>query len=193
MIIRSYFRIKSLTKKGALNLKSAVILFTSTLLSTIARILFAGQYLYSTSDRINPLEAIGLYYTHALVMVVFNLLLNTSKPTADKKYIFGLLLNSLSSIYCYNHYNYACLWEDVKTKNHQPSAIRQGIFYIIIFLENLVLTILVLLAETEGLEKTPELPGLWLAWGCQIIALAFMAFYYLMHPLRFKFEAKVGV
>ena len=98
-------------------------------------------------------------------MTLFNFLLNTSRPSFDKRYIFGLLLNSLSSIYCYNHYNYAAMWKDRGTKNHQPSGLRQGLFYFIVFVENLVLTILVL---PEAASNAVKLPGLGWAWFCQV-------------------------
>lgn len=190
MTIRSFFRIKRLTKKGAFSMKSAIILLTSTLLSTIARIIFVGLFLYNGTKQISPTWAVVLYYGHAGIMLVFNFVLNTSRPSFDKKYLLGLILNSLSSVYCYNHYDYAALWEDQETR-HQPSFFRQGLFYCIIFLENLFLTLLVIFYAGSPLDNVP-LSGLVWAWGFQIIAWMFMALYYLIHPLRFGFKTEVN-
>lgn len=88
MIIRSYFKIKNLTKKYAINAKNGVILFFSMIMSTISRLMLVGIFLYSTNKTgrsFSPLLAILIYYIHVIVMVVFNVLFNTAKPSMGKK------------------------------------------------------------------------------------------------------------
>ena len=128
------------------------------MLSTIARIVFVGLFLYSTSDsKISPTWAVALYYGHVGIMLVFNFVLNTSWPSFDKKYLLGLILNSLSSVYCYNHYDYAALWEDQETR-HQPSFVRRGLFNCIFF--SRILFLLCWWFSMENLLlKTPPLLG----------------------------------
>ena len=144
-------------------------------MSTGSRILLAGTFLYSAGSAFNPAMAAYLYYTHVIIMLFFNIILSTSRPSLDWRYPFGLLLNSLSSTYCYNYYD--CLWKTVKTCIHQPSFIRQGLFYTVIFLENIILTILIL-------QKPSPISDSWLlpSWLLQLSSWLLMFLYYLCHP-----------
>ena len=135
--------------------------------------------------------ALGLYYVHILFMLIFNFLFNNETPSSNAKYLFRLLLNSLSSTYCYNYYNHACIWDTEKTQKHeiqkhQPSLIRQGLFYLIIFTENIVLTILISENNTSN-DQIEDLEIGWLylagwAWGFQMVSWLMMIFYYIFHP-----------
>jgi len=148
---RSYYKIRSLSKRNAISLKCALILFLLTTSETVLRILSFGLFLYIYKDdgNLDPVLALKLYYGHVLIMFVFNILFNRTKPSPSNvtsTYFFGLLFNSLSSMFSYNHFEYELLLDednaDKKVElQHQPSLIRQVFFYAVFIIENVVLNV----------------------------------------------------
>merc|ERR1719319_43470 len=154
---RSFYRIRNRNKKNALNFNSVLTIFLLTFLETMSRILSVGMFLYLYSENLNPTMALGVYYGHVSIMLVFNILFNKETPTFSFAYLFSLMFNSLSSTYSYNYHNYTKLLhnypkhigqkddeeeEKDDQKLHQPSLIRQVFFYIIFLIETASLTCL---------------------------------------------------
>jgi len=198
---RSYYRIRNLSKKNALTGKSAIAIFLLTTLETMSRILSFGIFLYLASDNLDPTMALLLYYGHVSIMLVFNILLNQQTPRFSFPYLLGILFNSLSSTYSYNYYSYdKLLGEEVSDqKLHQPSLIRQMIFYIIFLAEKASLTCLSLFffagKAIEGKAKISNGLGghfeitqgnlhtvIAIIWGFQFLALLVRLVFYGIHP-----------
>jgi len=140
--------------------------------------------------------AVGVYYGHVGIMLVFNLFFNKKTPTFSFAYLFGLIINSLSSTYSYNYCNYDKLFEkkDDDQKLHQPSLIRQMLFYTIFLIETASLTCLSVYffeeKASKGIPKISNIPitrgHLWTVivfiLGSQVLALLLRLVYYGMHP-----------
>ena len=96
-----------------------------------------GCFIYFTdpNGHLDIIKAVCLYNGHAFIMLIFNIIFNRKPPTFSIKYILSIFLNSLTSFYSYNHYNFF----SVKRK-HKPTLLRQGIYYLIIITENIALT-----------------------------------------------------
>ena len=152
VIARSYYKIRDLTKKGALSVHGAggLLLLLRILIDTVTRIMSVGLLLYMLGGNMNPLLALLFYYLHFLFMVVFNLIFNNEKPNlGSATYWRNLLLNSLSSQYSYTHFEFTNLirgnqrsQEEKKEgiELHQPSLIRQSVFYLIVVFESMIIS-----------------------------------------------------
>jgi len=196
---RSYYRIRNLSKKNALSGKSAITIFFLTTLETMSRILSFGIFLYLASDNLNLTLALGVYYSHVSIMLVFNFLFNQKAPEFSFPYLIDIFFNSLSSTYSYMYYNYAKLLRKEDDQKHQPSLIRQVIFYIIFLGETVILTCLSLsFFEDKAIDgKVNISDGLGghfpiargnlhtvivIIWGFQLLALILRLVFYGMHP-----------
>jgi hypothetical protein len=195
----SYYTIKNMSKKEALTGKSGLIIFLKTTAEALIRITLFGMFIYLTDPegRFNTVLVVGLYYGHVLLLFLFNIIFNTSAPKCNVKYFLGLLLNSLSSSFSYNYYNYDDILnrssEKKKTiKQHEPSFLRQSLFTILILCENLVLTVWTVVGShgkmTDRFGTSHELSTGNLAsimgcvWGLQFFVFGMMVAYYGTHP-----------
>jgi hypothetical protein len=154
---RSYFKIKDLTKEGSLSgevsgsvsvSKSGLALLLRTTIETFLRVLSVGLFIYCTYGDMDPLIALALYYTHVCIMVIFNIIFNTKKINdIDMNYALDILFNSLSCQFTYAHCNFRNILDMIKVndkprdESHQPSAIRQTLYYLLIITENAALCI----------------------------------------------------
>ena len=205
VISRAFFKIRDLTKHEALSAHktSSLILSLRIIIETVTRILSAGVFLYVLQSNMNPLMALGLYYGHVGIMIVFNLIFN-SEECISGIYIFDLLLNSLSSTYAYTYYKYRRFLGkendeveagDERFKSHQPTLVRQGLFYTIVVLENLSLTGVALLHFPRSGEQVlddgytrfcfsfKDLCNVVIAiWVLHFLQLALLVLYYANHP-----------
>jgi hypothetical protein len=83
---------------------TGLLIFLYTTLETICRILVNGQFLYfsSPTGHFEWKTALLLYYGHVAILLIFNIVFNKSVLRRGKrKYLLGLLLNSLSSTFSY--------------------------------------------------------------------------------------------
>ena len=137
----SYSRIQILEKEYALswtgNPKALLILFFFTTLNTICRMMVFGCFIYFTNSEghFDIVKALGLYYGHVLILLFFNIIFNRSSPSLSISYIISILLNSMTSFYSYNHYDFF----NVQNK-HKPTFLRQVFYFLIIMTENVALT-----------------------------------------------------
>ena len=81
------------------------------------------------------MKAVGIYYGHAIIMIVFNIIFNRNCPTFSIDYIFSIFLNSLTSFYSFSSFDFFGI-----KKMHKPTFLSQGIYYLIIMTENIVMT-----------------------------------------------------
>ena len=153
VIARSYYKIRDLTKKGALPVHGAggLLLLLRTLIDTVTRIMSVGLLLYMLNGDMEPLLALLFYYLHVLLMVAFNIIFNNEKlNSGSATYWRNLLLNWLASQYSYTHFEFTSLiggnqkrpvWTKEGIQLHQPSLIRQSVFYQIVILESVMISI----------------------------------------------------
>ena len=201
----SYYRIRNRTKKNALSGKSALVNFLLTTLETISRILLVWLVLYLTSEdkSFDPILAIEIYYGHVAFMLLFNFIFNEEAPTLSVPYFLGLFFNSLSNTYTNNYYSFhKLLWKGVERegkKVHQPSLLRQIIFQLCFFLENITMTIIAISsfegnATNDHMTTSDGYQGhfsfsrgnlhtiIAIVWGCQAAAWVLRILYYALHP-----------
>ena len=156
----SYSRIKVLEKANALswsgNPGSLFLMLIFTTLSTICRTIIFGCFVYFTNPdgHFEIWKAIGVYYAHVLIMLFFNIIFNSCSPSFSGRYIISMILNSRTSFYSYNYYNFVDLKNDATIK-HKPSFLRQLFYFIIIICENVALTIyFVLYSSSYNIEDS---------------------------------------
>ena len=194
----SYITVKNMNKNEAMAGVNIAIIVIKTTLDTITRITIIAMFVYLYNDgNLNTRLATFIYYSHVIIMLIINVLFNRSKPSCDKTYLIGLLLNSLSTFFSYNHYNYDnILKKQKKTQNHQPTFLRQAIYYTIFLVENLVLTTWSLslpigekswILKDEHGRKEPLTPGniysiFGLAWILQLLSFLLQIGNYATHP-----------
>jgi len=134
--------------------------------------------------------------------VVFNTIFNSDRRKCNTmSYWVDLLLNSLSSTYSYNHHSYKNLLRKVgwlskdlwKEKHHEPSVIRQTVFYLIITTENLALTAYAAFYAEDEIKiydgfQNIDMPYSHLCyiiiaiWVLSFIQLILLIIYYATHP-----------
>ena len=137
----SYSRIQILEKKYALswstNPKAFILLFLSITLHTACRMLVFAGFIYFTNPEghFDIKKAVGLYSGHALIMIFFNIIFNSSFPTFSMKYILSIFLNSMTSFYSFSHFDFFYV-----RKKHKPTFMLQGFFTLIMLTENIFLT-----------------------------------------------------
>ena len=75
---------------------------------TICRTVIFGCFVYFTNPEghFDVWNAISLYYGHVLILLFFNIIFNRCSPSFSGRYIISLLLNSMTSFYSYNYYNF---------------------------------------------------------------------------------------
>ena len=131
-ISMSYYTIRNNKKKKALSGKSTAILLARTTVEVFLRIIVIFMFLIvvvpGENGSIDPIMTSSIYYGHTAIMFVFNIIFNKDVPKDFYLgYFVGLVLNSLSSFFSYNFYNYEQILGGEKWKNeeyHQPSMIR---------------------------------------------------------------------
>ena len=156
----SFTKIQILQKGNGLswrkNPKPLVLLLLFNTLNTIGRIMVFGCFIYFTDDagHFDIIKATTLYYSHALLMLFFNIIFNRSSFSFSGGYLMSLLLNSLTSFFSYNHFNF--FESDINCSiKHEPTLLRQGTFYFIMMLENFGLILyFVLHASSFQIEDT---------------------------------------
>ena len=158
VVANSYIKIKNLNKKEAMTGPNIITILIKTTLDTVSRIIIIAMFIHLYNDgNFNTLLATSIYYGHVVIMLIFNVLFNTSK-SFNESYFFGLLLNSLSSFFNLNVYNYddilfynygnsSAKHNKKNTQYHQPSFLHQAAFYTIFLGENMILTALSLAIE----------------------------------------------
>jgi hypothetical protein len=198
VLSNSYNKIKNMKKKEALTGINSLTIFAKTTMDTLTRVTTIALFIYLTDPggNFNTLLAVSLYYGHSLILLVFNIIFNTSAPQCSAKYFIGLLLNSLSSFFSYNYYNYDDILDKnskkVKIQNHHNTFLRQGMFSMIFFCENLVLTVWTVIGShgkmTDRFGTSHELStgyvGLILlfVWTLQLCGFIMTVAYYGTHP-----------
>ena len=152
----SYSRIQILEKEYALswtgNPKALLLLFSFTTFNTICRTMICGCFVYLTNPdgHFEILKAVSLYYSHILIMLFFNTIFNRDSPSLSLRYIISLLLNSMTSFYSYNYYDFFNIGH-----KHQPTFLRQLVYFLIIITENVALTMFfVLYPSSYNIEDT---------------------------------------
>lgn len=136
----SFSRIQILEKNYALswtgNPKALLLLLLDTTLNTICRTLIFGCFIYFTSaGHFNIVMAVSLYYGHVCIMLIFNVLFNRHLPSLSIQYFISILLNSMTSFYSYNHYDFFH-----ERRKHKPTLLRQSLYTLITMTENIALT-----------------------------------------------------
>eukprot|EP00092_Neocalanus_flemingeri_P008776 GFUD01009449.1.p1 GENE.GFUD01009449.1~~GFUD01009449.1.p1 ORF type:complete len:958 (+),score=187.13 GFUD01009449.1:48-2921(+) len=130
----SYYTIRNLSKKRALKPVHFGLILSRTICDTVGRIslVFAWLHVFDVDGNFQPFLATCIYYGTFLVLVIFNIVFNTSKFECSAEYVLGVILNSLSSILSYNFYDYSSLLgrkEGMKGHvNHQQSFVRQCLY-----------------------------------------------------------------
>eukprot|EP00092_Neocalanus_flemingeri_P033178 GFUD01036083.1.p1 GENE.GFUD01036083.1~~GFUD01036083.1.p1 ORF type:complete len:224 (-),score=39.41 GFUD01036083.1:68-697(-) len=109
-----------------------------------------GCFVYFTNPdgHFEVWRAISLYYGHVLIMLYFNIVFNRCSPSFSSRYIISLLLNSMTSFYSYNYYNFFELSNESSVK-HKPSFLRQLFYFLITISENVALTIYFVLCSSS--------------------------------------------
>ena len=194
----SYTKIKILQKEKGLswqkNPKPLLLLLLFNTLNTICRTMVFGCFIYFTHPHghFDIWKATALYYGHVLLMVFFNIVFNRSSFSLSYEYFMSLLLNSLTSFFSYNHFNFF-EFENKCTIKHETTFVRQGIYYVIMMLENFVLilysylnTTSFLIENTFGqvhqLSNTEVLRILVVIIVLQVFSFVIHILYYESHP-----------
>ena len=140
----SYSKIQILEKENALSWtkkpSSLFLLFIFTTINTVSRTMVFGCFVYftNTDGHFDIWKAVSIYYGHVLIMIFFNIVFNRSSPAFSSKYIISLLLNSMTSFYSYNYYNFYELRNEMTIK-HKPTFLRQLFYFLITMTENIAL------------------------------------------------------
>ena len=179
-----------------------ITILIKTTLDTFSRIIIISMFIHLYHDgNFNTLVATSIYYGHVVIMLIYNVVFNTAKPSFNKTYLIGLLLNSLSSFFNLNLYNYndmlhyeSNIHSKKETQFHQPTFLRQAAYYTIFLGENMLLTALSLTTDEsewklkDGYGTPTELTSgnvlaiFGFAWLLQLVSFVFQTGYYGSHP-----------
>ena len=125
-------------------------------MSCISRILIFSSWLFVRFEgNFHPIATMSAFYITFLIMVVFNIIFNKSKLADMRTFpywigryfelkshdnqinITEIVLNSYSSVLHFNHFDYQAMLDEEKKKNkksHEPTLIRQIIYFLIFFI-----------------------------------------------------------
>jgi len=178
------------------------LLVSRIMLDSIARLLLLFVWFHSSQENFCPITAALLYYLFFLILLIFNIIFNTSKISLNADYVVGLLMNSWSSVLSYNHYDYSTLLgQKKKDENdlHQSSLIRQVLYNLLCTAFHLVMTVWTVLTlqkkgspifikdsygDSQEISHWTFYAVLIISWVSHIMASVLTIFYYLSHPSR---------
>ena len=85
----SFVRIRNHAKKGALTSVHIALLLSRTVLDTMGRILLIFTWLHVFNGNFDPLVITTTYYAGAGILLIFNIIFNSSGLSSQPHYILG--------------------------------------------------------------------------------------------------------
>jgi len=143
-----------------LTTNNLVFLLLKTVLDCISRLVIFSTFMFVVNDgQFSTMMTVTVYYTTVAVLMAFNMIINSNENYCSAKTWIEIVLNSLSSVLSYNNFDFEPIFSKKEEKSkarkkirHEPTVVKQTIYFLIMTSLNLGLTIATLESMTPNMR-----------------------------------------
>merc|ERR1719225_461866 len=99
----------------------------------------------------SPMRTLISFYTMVGIMLIFNMIFNERRNFCSSKYWLDVLINSFSSTLSLNQVSLQTVMDPTRKKQpHKPKFVRQFVYYSIVAIILMSLTVVTLVETSDG-------------------------------------------